>query len=109
MSLWPIHKKPMIVTLCGSTRFKKEFEEANRLFTLKGLIVLAPGVFAHNGDKITEEQKTALDKLHKEKIKMSNFLYIINKDGYIGDSTWSEIQYARAVGIPVYYLEDIME
>ncbi|KPC65695.1 hypothetical protein ADL29_06810, partial [Streptomyces chattanoogensis] len=56
--------QPRIVTICGSTRFRTEIADANRQLTLDGCIVLAPGVFGHSGDEMTDEQKTALDALH---------------------------------------------
>lgn len=39
-----------VVCLCGSTKFFEEFKEVNRTETMKGNIVLAPGVFGHQGD-----------------------------------------------------------
>lgn len=96
----------MIVTLCGSTRFKEEFERVNRELTLAGDIALAPGVFGHAGDSITEDEKIRLDNLHKKKIDMANAIYVINKGGYIGESTKSEIAYAKAKGKMIIMLED---
>lgn len=49
--------------------------------------------------------KVELDKLHKDKIYMSTSIYVINVDGYIGESTKSEIEFARDHGIPVHFLE----
>lgn len=46
-----------------------------------------------------------LDALHLEKIKMSDEIFVINKDGYIGERTAIEIQFARSLGKPVSYLE----
>ena len=51
--------------------------------------------------------KAILDELHLRKIDMSDELFIINKDGYIGDSTRNEIEYAEKQGKPVFYLEPI--
>lgn len=53
--------KNPIITLCGSTKFKDEILAWNRDLTLNGAIVLMPGVFAHSGDYITEQQKEELD------------------------------------------------
>ena len=39
-----------IITLCGSTRFKNEFMEANKRLTLEGNIVISVGLFGHAGD-----------------------------------------------------------
>lgn len=94
-----------VLCLCGSTRFRDEFTEANRRYTLAGWIVLAPGVFAHDGDTITDEQKVALDDLHLRKIDMADQVLIVNPGNYIGESTAREIEYARRKGKPVCQLE----
>ncbi len=104
--------KPTIVCLCGSTRFHKEFVEANREETLAGKIVLSVGFFPHAQEEIhgrkvniTAEQKEMLDALHKRKIDLSDEILVINVEGYIGESTRSEIEYARLKGKPTRYLE----
>ena len=95
-----------VITLCGSTRFKEDFERVNRELTLLGNIVISVGCFGHSGDSFNEEQKVMLDDIHKRKIDMSDALYVINKDGYIGASTRSEIRYAIAHGKQVIFMED---
>lgn len=97
--------RPTIVTLCGSTRFRDEFTRINREFTLRGLMVLAPGVFAHDGDAITDTDKERLDDLHLRKIDLADNVYVINSGGYVGESTRREIEYATKIGKPVLYLE----
>lgn len=97
-------KNPPIVCLCGSTRFKEQFLEWNKRLTLHGAIVLMPGVFGHSGDVITDEQKVTLDQLHKRKIAMSDMIFVIDQDGYIGDSTRSEIGFAEALGVDILYM-----
>lgn len=95
-----------IITLCGSTKFKKEFEEVNKKLTLEGNLVISVGLFEHSGDIITEEQKVMLDDLHKRKIDLAEEIFVINVGGYIGSSTRSEIEYAIKTGKDVNYLED---
>ena len=95
-----------VITLCGSTRFKDDFERINKMLTLSGNIVISVGCFGHSGDVFTEEQKVMLDDIHKRKIDMSDAIYVINKDGYIGASTKSEIKYALMHGKQVIYMED---
>ncbi|WP_309135912.1 hypothetical protein [Brevibacterium oceani] len=97
---------PPIVTICGSTRFRAEMAETNRELTLAGCMVLAPGVFAHDGDEITEEQKAALDELHLRKIDLADQVFVVDSDGYIGESTRREIAYAEKTGTPVAYLSE---
>ena len=95
-----------VITLCGSTRFKEDFERVNRELTLLGNIVISVGCFGHTGDTFTEEQKVMLDDMHKRKIDMADAIYVINKNGYIGSSTRSEIKYAIAHGKQVILMED---
>jgi hypothetical protein len=99
--------RPNIVVLCGSTRFRNEFANANRIFTVTGSIVLAPGVFGHSGDPLTDNEKTQLDELHKRKIDLADEVFVVNPGGYIGESTRSEIEYAEKIGRPVRYLEPV--
>ena len=95
-----------VITLCGSTRFKDDFERINRELTLMGYIVISVGCFGHAGDIFTEEQKVMLDDIHKRKIDMADAIYVINKGGYIGSSTKSEIKYAKKLGKQIIFMED---
>lgn len=95
-----------VITLCGSTKFKEEFERVNRELTLAGNVVISVGCFGHSGDSITDEQKVMLDEIHKQKIDMADAIYVINKDGYVGSSTRCEIGYAIKHGKQVIFMED---
>ena len=110
-----INKYP-IITLCGSTRFKDEFMEAQKRLTLEGNIVISVGLFGHSGDREVWENmdegtltktKEMLDDMHKRKIDMADEIIVINVGGYIGDSTRSEIQYAKDHNKKVNYLEPV--
>ncbi len=107
--------KYKVITLCGSTRFKDAFMEANKRLTLEGNIVISVGLFGHAGDAEVWENmdegtltrtKEMLDDMHKRKIDMADEIFVINVGGYIGDSTRSEIAYARETGKAVRYLEE---
>lgn len=97
-----------VITLCGSTRFKEAFLEAQKRLTLQGYIVISVGLFGHSGDDEvwTEGTKEMLDDMHKRKIDMADEIYVINVGGYIGKSTKSEIKYAIKTGKKVNYLEN---
>ncbi len=101
--------KYKVITLCGSTRFKDQFIEAQKNLTLQGNIVITVGLFGHSGDSeaLNEETKAMLDDIHKRKIDMSDEIFVINVGGYIGSSTKSEIEYAIAHGKEVRYLENV--
>lgn len=97
---------PHIVCLCGSTRFKEEFIKQNFERTMAGQIVLSVGWFTHADPSYqpTEVEKEGLDDLHKRKIDLADEVLVINVNGYLGESTVSEIRYALKQGKPVTYL-----
>lgn len=97
---------PEVVCLCGSTRFEDAYRTENRRLTLAGAIVLSVGVFGHAGDlDLTGDQKDRLDELHQRKIDLADRVHVLNVDGYVGDSTRSEVAYAREHDVPVTWLE----
>lgn len=98
-----------VITLCGSTKFKEDFERVNRELTLAGNIVLSVGCFGHAGDVFTKDQKVMLDDIHKRKIDMADAIYVINKDDYIGKSTSSEIEYAAVHRKEIIFMENLVD
>lgn len=105
---------PEIVCLCGSTRFYEAFQQANYEETMRGKIVLSVGFFMHSPQAnhrecvgCTPEQKIALDELHKRKIDLADRVLVLNVGGYIGESTRSEIEYAKRAGKIVEYMEGL--
>lgn len=108
--------KYKVITLCGSTRFKEEFMKVQKDLTLKGNIVISVGFFSHSTDseiwenmdeRTLAKTKEMLDDIHKRKIDMADEIFVINVDGYIGDSTKSEINYAKENGKIINYLKPI--
>lgn len=99
--------KYRIITLCGSTRFKDEFIAARKRLTLEGNVVLSVELFGHSGDEEvwTEGTKERLDDIHLRKIDLADDIFVINKGGYIGESTRKEIEYAARNGKGIHYLE----
>lgn len=104
-----------IITLCGSTKFKDDFMRVQKELTLAGNIVISVGLFGHSGDNEVWENmdegtktktKIMLDDMHKRKIDLSDEIFVINKNGYIGESTKSEIEYAKMTNKPVNYMEN---
>jgi len=88
-----------VVCLSGSMRFFPAMLELAASLTKQGKIVHAP--FATKDGR--PAQDAALDALHERKIALSETLYIVAVNGYVGKSTRHEIAYARACGIPVVF------
>ncbi len=94
-----------VVTLCGSTRFKEDFQKAQESLTLAGKLVISLGFFEHaEGKTISPETEALLAEIHRQRIDMSDSIFVINRDDYIGKSTASEIEYARAAGKTVKFM-----
>lgn len=107
----------MKITLCGSTRFKPQFEEYNKLLTLEGHLVYSLGCFGKQASDIgkpeenisvTDEQKLHLDLIHFAKIEESDAIFVLDVDGYIGESTQREIAWAKMRGKLIYHLSDTL-
>ena len=95
-----------IITLCGSTKFKDDFLRVQQELTLEGNIVISVGVFGHADNiSLDDDVKRMLDVMHKEKIRMADAIYVINRDGYIGKSTQSEINFAKQLNKEIIYME----
>jgi len=105
--------KPQVVTLCGSTRFVEEFNRWRQILTLKGCIVLSIELVTtqmreEDPQHVNRANKEMLDLLHFEKIKLSDSVLVLNVDGYIGDSTRKEIDFAASVNVEIFYLEALV-
>jgi hypothetical protein len=96
---------PKVITICGSTKFKAEYEAVNKWLTLRGHVVLSVACFGHaDSHNFTIEDKKILDRVHRDKIDLSDAIFVIDKNGYIGESTKSEIAHAKLAGKKVYYM-----
>lgn len=106
---WDTRQGLPIVCLCGSTRFAAEINSLAVAETLAGRIVVRPEVVTYDGSTdpqhVDPEQKTRLDELHKRKIDLADEILVLNVGGYIGESTRSELEYARAHGKLVRWLK----
>jgi alkanesulfonate monooxygenase SsuD/methylene tetrahydromethanopterin reductase-like flavin-dependent oxidoreductase (luciferase family) len=105
--------RPIIVCLCGSTRFWRIFQQASLQETMAGRIVLSIGAASgtddeHFGNLPRDEYdriKTMLDDLHMRKIDLCDEVLVLNLEGYIGESTARELAYARKLGKIVRFWE----
>jgi dienelactone hydrolase len=99
--------KPLVITLCGSSKFKDQFEIASKKLTLEGWLVFTLGLYGHLEDNfdMSGSTKEMLDRNHLHKIDLSDAIYVINVGGYIGESTRNEINYALSTNKEIYFLE----
>lgn len=99
-----------IITVCGSYKFKKEMTEITEKMALQGNCMLIP-IELSKADKeaYTEEEALMIDKMHKEKIKISDAILVVNVNDYIGNSTKSEIEYAKLLHKEILYYTDVIK
>lgn len=97
-----------IITICGSFKYKNEMSIAAEQLTLSGNCVLTPNELTRpNKESYTEDEAKMIDKMHKEKIKISDAILVIDVNGYIGSSTKSEIEYAKSLNKEIIYYSEI--
>ena len=97
--------KHKVVVLSGSIRFWDKIQELHEKLELEnGYVVI--GITPHVMPRdFTPEEEDLLDELHREKIKLADAIYVVDVDGYIGNSTRKEIEFAKQLGKEVIYLE----
>ena len=94
-----------VITICGSMRYKKEMMKISEELELKKGYVVIQCIYNVNGQEYDEVDASILAKIHKKKIDISDAIYVVNIDGYIGESTKREIEYATENGKEVIYHE----
>lgn len=95
-----------VITICGSLRFENEMKYWSEKLELEGNCVLAVIYPARSKESLSKEDEEQLGIAHKKKIDLSDAIFVINKNGYIGNSTRSEIDYARLHNKEVLFLEN---
>jgi hypothetical protein len=97
--------RPKITCLVGSTRFRREYEEAFRAEEHAGRICLTVPCYKSDPCCKTRPEQDRLDVLHRHKIDLADEVLVINPGRYLGASTRGEISYARSLGKPIRWLE----
>ena len=86
------------ITICGSLRFQKEMQRIAFELEVKHGFNVLQCVYNTDNEDITDTQRGALAKAHYRKIELSDAVYVVDIDGYIGDSASEEIRFARSKG-----------
>lgn len=93
-----------VITICGSLKFQNQMMRISEKLSLEGNCVFIP-VYPVIKRKRTKKELDNLKKIHFKKIELSDAIFVINKDKYIGESTNLEIEYAKKLGKEILYLE----
>lgn len=96
-----------VVTICGSMKFSKEMIKiAGNLEKDKGWCVIQC-VYDINPNLTRQEEIDNIVKAHWKKIDISDAIYVVNINGYIGNATSNEIKYALSKNKEIIYHEKI--
>ena len=94
-----------VVTICGSMRYAKEMMTIAEDLELKNKYAVLQCIYPSIDKEYTKEEEDILDEAHKKKIDISDGIYVVNINGYIGSSTKKEIEYATKTGKEIIYHE----
>lgn len=97
-----------VITICGSMRYSKEMIKIAEELELKEGYAVIQCVYNVDGQKYEGVDASILDKIHRKKIDISDAIYVVNINGYIGESTKKEIEYANNNGKEVIYHEKVV-
>lgn len=102
------HRLENKVVLCGSGKFKDVFKNVFKFLTINGFIVYTPSIFELQSQNVNFNQEilTSLDIIHESKILDSEYVVIINPDGYIGENTKKELDFAKKNNKKILYIKD---
>ena len=99
-----------VITVCGSYKYQKEMQEITEKLALQGNCLLTPiELTKKNKDAYSIKELALLGNMHKEKIKLSDAILVVNVNNYIGESTKSEIEYAKSLDKEIIYYTDLIK
>lgn len=90
-------------TICGSMKFEKEMQDiAFYLETERGFNILQC-IYTPDNSVLDHDTLAQLTAAHYRKIDISDGIYVLNMNGYIGESVTAEIAYAKAHNKEILY------
>lgn len=96
-----------VVTICGSMKFQKEMVQIAEKLELEKNYAVLQCIFGDHCKHYTEKELQKLEELRFKKIEISDAIYVVNVNGYIGDATRKEIEYAQSLQKEILSLEPL--
>lgn len=91
-------------------KFKDEIISIQKLLLNQGILAFTPMILLcddkEKNDIITDDIIKILHKIHNIKIESSDAILVMDIDGYIGDDTKQEIEYAKSLNKDILYYSD---
>lgn len=92
-----------IVTICGSMKFETEMKRIAFLLETKYDMNVLQCVYNVDNLDITPMEQGALENAHYRKIEISDAIYVVDIQGYIGKQVSKEIAFAKSKGKEVIF------
>jgi hypothetical protein len=92
------------VALIGSYRFWDKFNEESVKLFKQGMIPIKPISYGLINEDTTEDQILSLHEIQHNIIEMADIVYVVNYNGYIGNDTEAEIDYAMSIFKPIMWM-----
>ncbi|MDE5908821.1 MAG: hypothetical protein K2H52_08825 [Lachnospiraceae bacterium] len=86
------------VTICGSMKFEKEMQRIAFLLETKHDLNVLQCVYNTDNLEISETERGFLENAHIRKIELSDAIYVVDIQGYIGNQVSKEIEFAKSKG-----------
>jgi hypothetical protein len=96
-----------IITICGSLKYINEIKYYSEKLELEGNCILSVIYPTKEKEKYLPEEINLLEKSHFKKIDLSDAIFVVNKNGYIGEGVKREIEYAKKCNKEIIYLENM--
>lgn len=97
------------VTICGSMRFKNEMMKTSFMLELDHHFNVLQCVYNTENKSISESEQKILEEAHFKKIEISDAIYVLDINGYIGKQVTKEIEYAESLGKEIIYDSKFIE
>ncbi len=96
-----------IITICGSLKYQDEIMKISEEVTLQGNCILSI-IYPASRDisAYSAEERKLFGAMHRERIRLSDAILVVNIDDYIGESTRQEIEFARSLNKEILYYAD---
>ena len=91
------------ITICGSMKFAEQMKYIAWKLEIEQEVNVLQCVYNERNESITDDMLKRLTSAHYKKIDLSDAVYIVDIDGYIGTSVEQEISYAKENGKEIIF------
>lgn len=100
-------KKAKVICMCGSLKYTDLLMQETERLTLEGYNVISVIYETKTRDAYSEADIRLFEELHFQKIELADAIFVVNKEGHIGEGTMRDIEYAKQLGKEILYMEKV--